>query len=267
MLRPNKNYFLVKISKQEQKDRKEKKGRFYVQKDGKDMSLNMQAGEILAIGSKAKEVFPEAEEGHTLLFHHFVEGDKDTKNDVLVFEDEIFNYYVVAAFAHGGKTAEVFGVWNGTTVIPHPEYIFLEVEAPTLGEVEREKFHDEAMKVTSGGLLVFKEYKVTREDNLHRLEKLRNEVMELSKTRMNSEIKYVIEDKEREMKLISQKMNASKFLPYTIAYTNPNLHRWFNKEVKAGDTVFIQEYAPAEIEVNNKTYLVSKSDYIGFLLN
>lgn len=268
MVRPTKPYFLVKVSKQEQKNRREKLGLFSLSLDCEDMSRNIEHGEIVDIGTRAAEVFPEAKIGQILIMHHFVEGNKETRRDSLVYEDDEFNYYVVSSYAQNGKTGEVYGVWDGEKIFPHEDYIFLKKETPAIANKDKDAFIEQAMELTSAGILVFKEYVEERETLTQKLDRLKTEAMHMGKMKQTPETKKAIENNEAERLAISKKMNASTFKPFHIAYCNPILNKWFNREVKENDIVFFQDTAAQTgIEFMEQTYLICKSNYIGWMLN
>lgn len=266
MVRPSKAYFLVKIPKKEQKERIEKTGMFYNPVEV-HMTRNMQSGTIVAIGEKAHDVFPEAKEGHILIFHHFVEGDSDSRKDSLVFEDEDYNYYVISSYQHNGKATEVYGVWDGEKIIPHSEYLFLEKQKPAIGVLPLDLFINQAMQQSNGGLFLFKSYVVTREDNLRKVEMLKAEVVNLAKSQMTPEIKAAMEGKEAEMAKINHEINKVTYAPYTIAYSNKIISEWFDRTVDSGDTIFCRNNASIEVEFLDKTYLVCETKYIGYMLS
>lgn len=271
MVRPAKPYFLVRIAKKEQKERLQKTGMFYNPVEV-FMKRNMQSGEIVAIGEKAKEVFPEAKEGNILIFHHFVEGDTESRKDSLVFEDEDFNYYVISSYMQNGKDTECYGVWDGHKITPHPDYIILQ-SAPPVKELPKDDFINQALREVSipgsnSTLFLFNEYNVTREDKLETLSRLKREVMELSKSRMTKEISHAIQDKEHEMEAISQEINKTTYKPYTIAYVNKIVSEWFDRPVKSDDTIYCLNAAcQTEVEFMDKTYIMCESKYIGFMLS
>src|ERR1700749_1621609 len=98
-LRPHKAYFLVKINKQEQKDRVEKTDSgIYLAPNYVWLTRCMQNAEIVAIGDFAHKSFPEARVGDTLIIHHFIEGDDETPTEYLVDSDETYNYYVCSGY-------------------------------------------------------------------------------------------------------------------------------------------------------------------------
>lgn len=267
MVKPTKPYFLVRINKQEQKERMEKTGMFF-NPSQVFMTRNMQHGEIVSIGENAAKAFPEAEIGQTLIFHHFVEGDIESRKDRLVFEDDLFNYYVISAYDQNGNATEVYGIWDGKKLIPHPEFIFLEKTPPVAHDLPKDDFINQAMQQSKGGLFIFKEYKATREDNTQKLDRLKLEVRTLMKSTLTPQIKLTIEQKEKEMSDIGIEMNKRTYLPYTIAYANNILSKWFDMSVDSGDIIYCMNQAcQTEIEFMDKTYLICKSNYIGFMLS
>lgn len=268
MVRPNKAYFLISISKKEQKERKEKIGSISLHLDEGDMSRNMQYGEIVDMGSKAQSILPQAKIGDLLIVHHFVEGDKESREDSLVFENDEHRYYVVSSYAQAGKATEVFGVWNGETVIPHPEYLFLKKDQPVISDTNKDAYLNQAMEATKSGILVFKEYHVARESHTETLERLKTEAMHLGKMKQTPDVIKAIEAKQDEMLAITKKMNASTFKPYHVKFAPYVLNEWFDREVKENDIIYCQNTAAEmEVEFKEETFIVCPTKYIGWMLN
>jgi len=158
-LTPMPPYFLIKIGKEQQKEKKEKIGSLYFPQEYIYMTREVQFGTIIAIGESnneeiksAKDVMPMASVGDYLLVHHFISGKKDGKGECFYFigEDDEFNYYAVNCFAVEGERPLAYAVARGSEVIPTPDYIFLEQPVEEEGFVEKD------------GLQVYKSKKKTR---------------------------------------------------------------------------------------------------------
>lgn len=266
-VKPMPAFFLVRIEKKVQKERREKIGSLYVAPGYTFMTRNLQSGEIIAIGEKAHKEFPEANIGDTLLMHHFVEAQDDEKQ-YLVDEDDTYRYYTVTALSWNGRANETYGVWNGEKIITHQEFILLEKEKyippPTPDE-----YLAQALQETESGLAIFKDWKNTREETESKMASIKSEIESLSKSGTHKpHIQQGIAEKEMELNALSEKINKKTYLPYTIAALNPCLSEWFHTEIKEGDVIYMMNYAcNTEIEFNGIAYLIASTRFIGFILN
>lgn len=241
-------YFIVKINKETQENRKEKIGSIVVHHQHAHMQRNLQCGEITSIGAKANELFPEAKIGYTLIFHHFVEGESLSDSNH-VGSDDTHHYYYVTASSYNGHRNETYGVWNGSEIIPHKEFVFVEPE-------KEEHIADvESRTEKVGSLFVFTDWTESRQEKEKKTEVLRDEIKSLSKTTMNDQLKVGIEEKEREAEKITSDINKRSYLPYNVAYANPSLG--------AKDIVYsLSAAALTEIEFMDKKYIVIDTKYI-----
>lgn len=240
-------YFIVKIDKTTQENRKEKIGSLILHHQHTFMQRNLQCGEITSIGHKANEIFPEAKVGDTLIFHHFVEGDEHGSNHVGA--DENSNYYYVTASNYNGHRNETYGIWNSYVIIPHKDFVFVEPKK------EEHIANVESRTEKIGSLFVFTDWTESREEKEKKTEVLREEIKQLSKTTMNDQLKIGIEEKEREAEKITSNINKKEYLPYNVAYANPSLG--------AKDIVYsLSAAALTEIEFMDKKYIVIDTKYI-----
>lgn len=271
MLRPASNYFLIKILRKEQAEKKGKIGSIIIPETCTFMEYNIQYGEVIGIGAKAHKHFPEVKTGHLLICHHFVcgESDDDARTDHLVHQDEDYNYYVVSCFDVPGKGNETYGVWDGEKIIPNKDYIFLE---PDLPKADMTGFDDDETlskitHVTAGGLIVFNEWKESREKKVEKMQALKNEVQHLSKSDPNkAHIRTGILQKEEELQKMSLDINEKRYAPYTIAAFNPELQDHFGKPLSIGQTIYCLNIAcETHVEFMDKKYRVVKTNYIGVL--
>lgn len=270
-LKPMPHFILVRCNIKEQKERKEKTGMFYTHPDHQFMIFNMEWGEIVGIGKKAQEQFPEAKVGHTLIFHHFVQGiDKtDSKKNHLIYEDEEYYYYVVTTSKFNGKRNETYGVWDGEKIIPHPEFVFLEVERPKESYADNEDFTNAALAKSKGGLLLFKEWKTTREDRIKKMSELKKQNENLSITGLNNpQVRVAILRNEEEMAKLNEQNSRVEYLPYTISYANKLLSQWFDTPIKSGQILFMDNRGAEKIiNFKGKEYRVGICEYIGYMPN
>ncbi len=263
------NFFIVKISKAAQKERKGRQGSLFIVTGDKDEKRNLQCGEIFGIGSAAAELFPDAKVGQTLILHWLVESkEKDNK----FWEDEEFNYYHVTAVECNGRPNEAYGVWDGEKIIPNPEYLFLEI-TQTESDIDLNKLTKETgigvcrpMAETESGFLVFKEWKETRVEKEERMAKINNEIASLTKTKMSPGVAVGVARKEEELAIISNEINSKKIEFYVLAAISPLLNDEIEvsmgKRVEVGERVGCLNMATqTTIEFMGKEYIVCLSKH------
>lgn len=262
---PMPSYIMIKIERALQEKKKNKLGSIIIPETQRFLMYNMQGGEIVAIGSKAKEYFPELEIGHTLLCHHFVEdeGEQSAREDHLIRQDETYNYYVVTCFDFHRKSNETYGIWDGEKIIPNKDYIFLEL--PTKQEPNTpDEYINSALKQTQGGILTFTNWTESRETKAEKMQRLKTEIQELSKSgAQKPHIAQGIKVKEQELEQLSLDINNKSYQQYTVAAFNPDLKNNF-PHLEVGNSIYVLNIAAqTEIDFMGKKYIVTKINYIG----
>lgn len=268
--RPSKNYFLIKIERTAQKVRKDCIGSLVLHTSHNFMQRNMQYGEIVGIGEKAHEYFPEAKIGHILLTHHYVEqaSDHEAKESHLIHQDADYNYYVVAAFPHNGKGYETYGVWTGATFIPIKDFIFLEVEPPIANNLSPDDYINQAIEQADNGLFVFKEWNESREETTAKMKTIKQEIHNISKGKNSHTVRHEIMRKQEELEAMSAKINTDTYNPYTIIAINPETNEWFDNLATPGSTIYtLNKASQTTVEFKGKEYRMVPVKYIGFLIN
>lgn len=250
-LTPLPYYFIVKINTTDQENRKEKIGSLYLHFNEVQMQRNMQCGEICAVGSKAASQFKEAKVGDILIFHHFVEGSDKNKSNI-IYSDDTYNYYNVTASEYNGRRNETYGLWNGTKIIPHPDFVFIVPEIKSK-EISADTFI-ESNTIKVGSLLLFSNWEEKREDKEYKTKVLTEEIKNLSKSSMNDQIKIGIETKEKEAADITLSLNRSKYTYLKVAFHNS---KWIKDNVYA-----LNQAALTEIDFMDKKYILLHSKYI-----
>lgn len=267
--KPFNPYFLVRTERIKEKESKTKIGSLYVSEVEALMQYNLASAEIVDISERAAQYFPEAKIGHQLLMHHFVidVNEAAAREDHLVHQDDIYNYYVVTAYEHNGKGSECYGVWNGEKIIPNKEFVFLQDDKIVAHDLPPDEAINAALDKTETGLFLFKEWRESREDKEAKQARLKKEVESLSKSGVNKpHIKQAIREKEREMESIGGDINRQKYQSYTVAFANKELSDWFNRPVSAGDTLAILNIAAqSKLKFNGVEYIVCKTKYIACL--
>jgi hypothetical protein len=268
--KPFNPYFLVRTERIKEKESKTKIGSLYVSEVEALMQYNLASAEIVDISEKAAKYFPEAKVGHQLLMHHFVidVNEAASREDHLVHQDDIYNYYVVTAYEHHGKGVECYGVWDGEKIIPNRDFIFLEDDKVKLEKFAPEEAINAALEKSETGLFLFKQWNESRDDKEQKQARLKKEVESLSKSGVNKpHIQQAIREKEREMEAIGSEINKQKYQYYIVAFANSELSEWFDRPVSAGDTLAILNIAAqTKFKFMGKEYIVCKTNYIACLL-
>jgi hypothetical protein len=274
-------YFLIKIGKEEQKEKKEKMGSLYFPSAYTYMRRELQWGTIEQIGTEAGQYFPQAEIGDFLLIHHMATGKKTDKgyNFFLVDEDADFNYYIINGFEFNGDRNLVYGIAKGTEIIPSPDYIFLELE-----QVQPDSY------VSSSGLTLVPEKKKTRAEwseimkkNLARCKQLarnlpQNQLHEqiiMANARFKELYQYSFQEIKRleaENLQISKNINKKRYVTFKALFINPDwneaVERSFGEKINPGEFVYMLNLAcNTEVDILGKTYIVAENKYFSGSLN
>lgn len=258
-------YFLIRIPKNRQKERLEKMGNLYLHPNYVYLTRGMQYGQIVAIGEKAQMQLQEANCGDILLFHHFVESHEKSQ---CVDSDEIYNYYVVTALSHNGQNNQTYGIWQNDTIIPHPEYLFLEAEKPLDLIQTPDEYIEKALKATESGIFLFKEWRIDRAALTSQMEEIKAQIESLSKTKMTAPVIKAIEEKEAEMNRISKIINSKKYQLYNLVAAHSSftdeVEACFNTTLLPGHPIYMLDIAcQTKMEFNNTEYIVAKSVHFG----
>lgn len=262
---PMPSYSLIRISREKELQRKQKIGSILIAETQTFMMYNVQAGEIVEIGAKAANYFPEAKVGDQLLCHHFVQGsnENEAREDHLIYQDETYNYYVVTCFDFHGKPNETYGIWDGDKIIPNKDYIFLEV--PTKDDPKSpDEYINSAFQQTKSGILTFSNWTESRETKADKMQRLKSEIQELSKSgAQKPHIAQGIKVKEAELEQLSLNINTRSYQQYKVAAFNPDLKNHL-PEIEVGGSIYILNIAAqTEIDFMDKKYVVAKTSYIG----
>lgn len=264
-MRPAARYILIRINKSEQKDKKERLGAIILAPDHTFMQYNMQCGEIIGIGERAERAFPEAKVGFTAIFHHFVEGESDQEatENYLVDSDETYNYYVITPCEVPGKNVDIYGVWDGEKIIPHPSYIFLSPDPKLKVPDTPDEYINSAIKKTEGGIFVFSDWKETYEEKTSKMEKIKEQIKNLSINLNLPGVRETVFRLEEEMEVMSRELNKVTCSPYLIEYAPSIVSEWFDRKVDAGDQLFIKNiFALTHVDFKDKKYRIASTKEI-----
>lgn len=271
-------YFIVKIPKKEQRERMEKIGSFYYPPAHLFMKRGMQCGEIVMIGSEAHDFFPEAEVGHLLLCHHFIEG-KTSGNLTKFFkidETDDWNFYCVTALCHNGDRNNTFAIWNGKDLIPSKDYVFLEIDKEPVSDLPELVFNPDGMPriITNiafeegdAGLVKPKFRRKTRAEMTEKMKENTAEIQKKSRwLRFPDTAKRVMPDikrLEKENENLSKEINTVRYEPHILHAFNKRLKSMVHPDVSKGDLVYVLSIACyMQVEFMGTEYIVSESKYV-----
>lgn len=265
MIKPMPPYFIVSIPRKEQAERKSKIGHVYLHPNFVYMTRGMQCGQIVAIGDTAHETMPEARLGDTLLLHHFVES---TEKQFCITSDQHFHYYVVTCMSHNGQNNQTYGIYNGSKIIAHPDYVFLDCQQPTASDLTPEEYLTAQLKAQESGIVTFKDWKVDREEITKRIQAIKAQVDQLTKSRMSPELKEVIEGYEAEMNRLSKLMTKQQFQLYKLIAGSQHffdmVKEQYETSLKVGDNIYMLNIAcDTKMEFNKREFIVAKSQHFG----
>ena len=261
-------YFLIRVNIQEQKEKKEKIGRFYTSPDHQYMIYNMEWGEVIGIGEKAHKDFPEVRVGDTLIYHHFVQNEskKKAQEKHLIHEDETYYYYTVTSSSFNGRRNETYGAVIEGEIVPHPDFVFLDVDAPKERHASSDNFEKAKMSVSAGGILLFNEWQISEDEMSDKMQKLKAEASRMAKNGMQKDgVAEAVLRKEEEMEMMSRELNKVKILPYILKYSHPSLSTILKTNLKKEELLYIESRAAATIiSVKEKKFRIAPVKYIAY---
>jgi len=240
-------FVIVKISRTSQKESRSTDRGLAISSNYVFMQHEIQNGEIVSIGSRAKLEFPTAKVGDSLLFHHFITGkgleDKED-NPYLVCSDDEFNYYRVTTSYYNGDRNLSYGIYDGEKIIPHNDFVFLKVETVV----------KEVVKV--GEIFEIQGWTESRDKKTARMADMKAHIGEMSKSHVSQEVNQLIEKKEKEMNNVSKQINKKEIVIHTIEYAPEHI-----KYTKAG---ILNIACHTHIDFMNKEYIVAPVKYLYF---
>lgn len=251
VFKPLSPFIIVKIEKEVQSDNREKDGYFYTHFDNVFMQRERQYGEIVAIGSEAKSIFPMIKEGHTLIFHHFVSGrdiEDNGENINLIHSDEIYNYYAVTVKSHNGERNLTYGIFDGERIIPHPDFIFLD--------------NPITVKKEESGITTVS-YEKTRGEISAELKKIKDDIKELTKTIVSKDITDEIKRKEEYVNQLTKSINKKKYNLYPIAALSEKTKSIAGEDISIAGVLNIA--CNTKVMFMDKEYIVANVKYLSFV--
>lgn len=241
--------------------------------DQVDMRFNLQFGEIVAIGTKAAELFPEPDLGDYLIFHHSVEykerasGDKNHNDwhliDKIKEEDDEYEYRVV----HVEK--EVFGVFKPNeapeeAIIPYPTHIFCHTNIRKAS----------MQRNNESGLWLPDSWEKSMEDYTQQLEDLQFQIQEMNTNsimrqvdneenyKQKDQIRRAIDKINRERRVITKKMHQKKLFDLTVLFINPKTNEEMRSDIEPGDKIMVDYGWIYPLDFFGNHYALARVGYI-----
>jgi len=274
--------FLVKINKQQQKDFKQKvsaNSPFFIPLGQVHNARNMEQGEIVQIGEwmrgtsdyevheKGRGIYgwENCEVGMTLIFHHTIEQhvtEKDKTAQYFVFEDETYNYYIV-------DSINVRGFYDGKTVTPHPNFVFLKNVPAFPEDGELDAATGNKLVKSEGGLFLIAKWDESASNISQKSERIKEHIESLAKSTRTDQIQREMERLEEERNQLNRKAQKRKYLPYQLAYANRKLERDFGRKLYSGDIIYAFNKACLYItnfQIEEYGFIVALVDHVGLLV-
>lgn len=274
--------FLVKINKQDQKNFKEKvsaNSPFFMPIGQIHNARNMEHGEIVQIGEwmrgtgdyevyeKGRGIYgwEKCEVGMILIFHHTIEQhetDKDKTAQYFVFDDEMYNYYVV-------DSINVRGFYDGKTVTPHPNFVFLKNVPAFPEDGELDATTGNKLVKSKGGLFLIAKWDESHSNIAQKSERIKEHIESLAKSTRTDQIQREMERLEEERNQLNRKAQKKKYLPYQLAYANRKLERDFGRKLYSGDIIYAFNKACLYItnfQIEEYGFIIALVDHVGLLI-
>lgn len=265
-----KDYFLVRIDKKAQDQKRSKLGSLYIPENFQDMVYNLQYGEVLDIGDRAAKKFPEVEIGDILIFHHHVEYKPRTDGDATYSDHHLVEVLPnldelrTVDIAH-----EVFGVLKSDTqtIIPYSKLVFC-----------HEEFQPASFQMNAAGIYIVEEWSTSVEGYTEQLDELQLQVQTLRSTaqfKINIEENYkeievvnkLISELNKERARISKKMNEEKYMELTLLYINKETSREWGIDMQPGDKIFAHSFALYPLDIDGVHFTLVNTDFIALIKN
>lgn len=253
-MKAHKQFFIVKIDKKAQQAKREKTSSgIYLSQQFLFMKYNLQHGEIVSIGERATQDFPDAKIGDTLFFSHIVESQEWR----ILKETDDFEWRGVDVLSG----TEVLGVYSDK-FIPNKNFIFME------------QHQEPAFRKAFSSSIFFVDAAMFEDDDYlqRKIEDLRLQRDELKDTvacerdPYQFEIKYNLQQKiANEGKKLSQFMHRERFCKCKVSHVNPETTE--ETGIEPGNFIFMDSKILYELEaMGNKFYYVPTEFVAGILV-
>lgn len=258
-MRPNKQYILVRIDKQKRDIKREKKGNIYLSPSYLYMAYNLQYGEILGIGSKAQRDFPDAEIGDIAIFHHSVEGDRESPSrDNLIDTDEAGNEIRLVEIDDNPKRMyQMFAIMKPDGyIIPSPYHVFLENKTEKIQK-----------KLQSSLIEIDNDFNLSEDVLNQKIESLKVQAQSIAESMSHMTNIHDFESARRGLDEINgyrtkltQLLNKKHFVTGKVLYIAANVS--VETQLYPNDTAVIVGQSLYPIEIMGTEYLIADLDLI-----
>jgi hypothetical protein len=267
-------YIVVKIDKIAQKTKQEKVGNVFISPKFSYMLYNLQYGEIISIGTRAKKVFPEMEVGDDAIFHHTIEKREDMvvhrEIEYSNGERKVLYDLVMVKVSDNPAHNLIYGVMkdnpnaiNSKTIVPVKDWVFLEHKTEPI-EV---KLKSDLIQTPQDISFFQNDENLLKSIDLadNRIGQLKHG-LELNKdigkrVDMKKEIDYL----QREKAQLSDYLNKKKFCKAKILYIHPQTTSAMRLDITKQILVRSDLFYPLNILGNSfalikKTYIYGQFD-------
>jgi co-chaperonin GroES (HSP10)/Skp family chaperone for outer membrane proteins len=244
-------YFLVKVPMLEEKTNRQMEGSLFLPPDTVFFTKNTQSGEIVGIGEGAAKKLQGVKVGDTLLFHHFIQGtmEKGNNRSSFIFSEDGFNYYAVTAYSFKGKGCQAFGYFDGKSIVPNVDYVFL----------EGNQIPKESDELKSDVLTIPEIKKMSDRDIQKRLRHIKAKIKNFTRSRLTDDAKREISQMDAEREKLTMFKHKKEYVAYKVAHTHPS--QKINSKV-----VFALNLATNyTLSFKEKDYRVVEKKYIGMV--
>lgn len=260
-MRPNKQFMLVRIDKQQQAVLREKtKGGIFIPEKYLYMKYNLQYGEIISIGEKVHRIFPEAQPGDMAIFHHFVESQPH----LMVSRENNGDELRLVRVDPDVITFQLFGIiTKAGELIPFQDYIFLDPEVKTIKK--------KGLTLDSSGLIVGESMWDDDDFLLREIARLNTEIKWIAETfdgldsvldwKKVDEIEKDIKGKKEQIQQMTAYMNRFVLGKATVLHVHPKTEKENRikpgfKHVVAKKELYPIYFAGNEFKIANKNMIL-----------
>lgn len=244
----------------------ERKFELFVPPQIVDFQFNLQFGEVVEMGSIAKQKFPEVELGDMLIFDHKVEhkpidnSDKNYHDFHLIDTDDNGDEYRVVNY-----TNELFGVLKleAGIIIPYKNLIFC-----------HQHIKKASMQQTESGLWFPDAWDKSIEELQGQIDELTATIKEMGAStimkqrttednyKKKEEIKKSIDLINQEKRKITRKMHQKRLVELTVVFINPLTNEELQSNIQAGDTLLADYNTLYPLDMYGHYYTLLRKDYI-----
>lgn len=255
-MRPNKNGLLVRIDKKRQQQKLEKEGSIFIPPGYTYMQRYLQYGEILSVGLRISQLYPDIQVGDVAIFHHTVEHNSMLLVGTTENNDEIRAVNATPHEEDHHMSCQLHGtIKSDGTIIPYDTNLFL---ADTL-----EIFNKQEQLKSELIQLVDMEYddddirKMQDEITQHR-KGLQKSYVHSSDMKYKEDVERQINNLTRQQEELAKVYNINKPVVATISHVNPRM-----EDFKQHENILIHDKSILyPLSVGDMSYFLIRSEYV-----